>query len=775
MAFLAGIFLASLISISFETAFLLAAFSLILWRLYLKLRRATIPSSILAQRSVLFMALAAIFFGMASFSTTQKVFGPSDLAFYNDSSDYVEITGLIADPPIQKDSYTELRVQAEQLEDASTFERIDISGGILVRTSDDQDWAYGDRVLIRGFLESAPVFEDFSYRSYLSRQGIDSMLSFAKVIQLQQGQGNPILISIFSFRAAALQQLKTLFPEPEAALFAGILLGDESGLSASLKDDFNETGTRHVIAISGFNITIIAGILIAFFRRSFGPLRGNWLAIIGILIYTILVGADAAVVRAAIMGTLALLARQSGRRQAGLLTLSLSAALMALFNPLILWDVGFQLSFTATLGLILYANPLSAWAEKHITRLINKEFAEKIRHPLSDFVLLTIAAQITTFPLILYHFHRLSWSSLPANLLILPAQPGLMILGGLALILSFIFLPLAQLTAWIAWPFAAFTIRIVELFAQPAWSSAVLGDLSSAFVLTYYFALAFLTFRPSEENPRRFSFRPIAIALSLAAIALWIWMAAFSAPSGELQITILDVGTGEAILLRTPNGRNILINGGESRLALGEELGRTLPYFKNDLDWLIIAGVETKQIAALPDSVERFAPAKIAWSGNPSASSSARRVRQAADSLDIPIAFMSPGQVFDLGQGAELELLGTTDQGAVLLLRFKNFRFLLPIGLDQELIKDLDWGKAIGRVTGILLSEGGKPDSNPQMWLDNLAAEFHLISANALDRNAYKFESSHIPQSSSNLLSTMTNGWIRITTDGDSYWLETDR
>ena len=750
---------------------ILVAIQFVYWRH----NKPLLAPSVLTRNLLGIAALLVFMLGMLRFEISQKDFDAGDLAFYNDRQSWVEVIGLIADPPIKKDGFTELRIQAESLEIPIYSDKIFIEGGLLVRTNDEVDWAYGDRVLIRGKLEYALEFEDFSYRSYLARQGIDSLISFAEVIQLEVGQGNSFLTALFLIRAQALQKLKALYPEPESALLSGILLGEESGLSNSLKEDFNVTGARHIIAISGFNITIIAGIFISLFRRLLGPHRGTWLAIFGIAIYTLLVGADAPVVRAAIMGTFALLARQTGRYQAGLVALSLSAALMALANPHILWDVGFQLSFVATLGLILYADRLANGAEKLIAKLFNQKLAIRIRSPLSEFFLLTIAAQITTFPLILYHFHRLSWSSLPTNLIILPAQPAVMLIGGLSLLLSFLFFPIGQFFAWVTWPFVAFTIRVVELFASFSWTSQALSDLSPYFVISYFAILAFITFRPRSISFKNISIKPALLTAVLIIASIWLWISYFAAPTGKLEISFLDVGAGEAILIKTPNGRNLLINGGESRLALGEELGRVFSLTNQRLDWLIVAGVSNQQIESWPDSLERYLPAKIAWSGNPNASYSARRIRQTAEKLNIPVSFLLPGQSFDFGAGAQMTLLARTDRGAILLLQFEGFRLLLPIGLDLETIKQLDWGKSIGSLTGLLLTDGADPDSNPQRWLENLQADFLIISADALDRNAYNFESSHILQSSPNLLSTMSNGWIRISTDGNSYQLESER
>jgi competence protein ComEC len=158
---------------------------------------------------------------------------------------------------------------------------------------------------------------------------------------------------------------------------------------------------------------------------------------LGIAFYTVLVGASASVLRAAIMGCFALIARQMGR-QTGINTLAITAALMAGDNPHIIWDVGFQLSFAATLGLVLYAEPLQTWFARLLAHRLPPATARRIAGPAGDYFLFTLAAQVMTLPIIAYHFQRISLVSIVANPVILPAQPPVMILGGLAVLLGLI-------------------------------------------------------------------------------------------------------------------------------------------------------------------------------------------------------------------------------------------------------------------------------------------------------------------------------------------------
>ena len=198
------------------------------------------------------------------------------------------------------------------------------------------------------------------------------------------------------------------------------------------------------------------------------------------------------------MVTLALLAEQIGRRTQGLNTLAFVATLMTLWDPLVLWDAGFQISFFATLRLILYMEPLQQTAENLLTRFFPQWNAQQVIKYVLYYFLLTLAVQLTTIPIMAYQFKQIPLIALIANPSITPAQPAVMVLGGLAVILSMIIFPIGQLMAWVAWPLTAYTIRIVELFDRVPHGTIPLGNFSPAFVVLYFAVLLPLTLAGSR-------------------------------------------------------------------------------------------------------------------------------------------------------------------------------------------------------------------------------------------------------------------------------------
>ncbi len=722
-----------------------------------------------------------IFFLLGSwwFQFRQPNIDAFHIAFYNDRSYEILVTGTLAEPPDYRDKYTNLHLKVEAVDSGSGD--MPVQGFVLVRVPALTTYEYGQRVRVRGNLKTPPEDEEFSYRDYLARQNIHAYMSIANVTLLPGNGGNPFFVQTYKLKEKLLTNTYRLFQDPEASLLAGILFGVDTGLTRKLQDAFKNTGTSHIIAISGFNIAIIAGIFFSIFKNMFGEKLGAAVAILGIIFYTLLVGADAAVVRAAIMGSLSLLARQLGRRNDGLNMLAAVALVMSINNPLVLWDVGFQLSFFATLGLIIYAEPFSNFTNNLISK-ISKQDTSMFAKIINENVVLTFAAQLTTIPIMAYHFKRISLISFIANPFILPAQPAVMIVSGLAVFTSLVIFPLGQLIAWFAWPFAAYTIRIVELFDRVPHASIYLGDSSIWIVLTIYIALFSVTFNWSRIkgwfNSLASSLRSVALTATLVLLfvcTVLMWRASASTGDGQLHVTFLNVGSADAVLIQTPDGRNVLINGGESVSELSDELGRRLPFFSRKLDWLIIASTQENQLAALPRVMERYQPENVLWSGNMQASFPAQALDKFFAEQQIPVSRAEAGERLELGDGASVEIQAEGPRGSVLLIQYKNFRALLPIGLSEGMLEELEYGAVIDKVDVLLLADAGYAPTNPPELIQNVNPQLTVLSVSAGDPDGLPSQDVLDSLDGYSLLRTDRSGWITVITDGEKMRVETER
>ncbi len=314
-------------------------------------------------------------------------------------------------------------------------------------------YEYGDCLEIWASIEAPGEFLDFDYGAYLSVRDIYGIVSFPKSVRFVGVQKNWFFEIVYVVRKEVLDRLNRIFPEPASSFMAGLIVGSRKGISANLMQNFNAAGLTHILAISGYNITLIiliVGKMLGFLARG---KRIFW-SIVFIILFVILVGASASVVRAALMGIISVISLWFGRKYFVLRALFFSGFLMVLWNPqTLLFDVSFQLSFLATLGIILFAERIEKFLQK-----VPEFFM--IRENLK----MTLCAQILTLPIILMNFGQISLVSIFANLLVLPFIPFAMMFGFLAFILSFISFDLALAVGFFGYLILEFVTFVVSFF-----------------------------------------------------------------------------------------------------------------------------------------------------------------------------------------------------------------------------------------------------------------------------------------------------------------------
>lgn len=341
---------------------------------------------------------------------------------------------------------------------------------------------YGDQLSVSGNIEKiAPEMAD----SY-AKDGIYGTAKFAKINILAHGRGNWLMSGLISFREKIVAIFSRVLPSDESALLAGITLGEREGFSDEFKEKMSLSGTTHIVALSGYNISIIAlvitNILIAFVSRS----AAFYLTSLAIILFVAMTGAEASAVRAAIMGILALLAQETQRQFSMRNAIVIAAFGMVLLNPRVLvFDLGFQLSFAALIG-IVYLLPilkyfiktdqpgLLSWRENGLT---------------------TLSAQLAVFPLLLGKFGVVSVTSILANILILEAMPITMALGFVIAGTGFISVFLAQIIAFTAYILLTYELWVIGVFSRLSiplsapwfgFTAAIIYYSVLAFVIIYY-------------------------------------------------------------------------------------------------------------------------------------------------------------------------------------------------------------------------------------------------------------------------------------------------
>ena len=344
----------------------------------------------------------------------------------------------------------------------------------------------GDRVELYGYYRPAEAIPLAGFRASLQRRGLHGQFRAFGASVVARGERD----GLGARRVAGLDRLEESIrrrvPQPEAALVTGILLGDDGRLPKEQRQAFERTNTSHIMALSGWNIAIVAGCC-ALVGRRLGRARSWWWqggSIAILWLYTGLVGGGASLMRAAIMGTLYLVAEATGRRGDALIALVVAATLMTAVAPATIFDLGFQLSCAATAGLVLCSGPLA-------------RALRRLPAPVAAGAAATLAAEGFTLPLVLHHFGQLSLVTLPANLLVEPLVPLVMAGSALTVAAEALWAPLGALAGIVAWLPARLLLFSVELLGKLAWATVGTAMPSPPVVAALYATLGAAIVAPS--------------------------------------------------------------------------------------------------------------------------------------------------------------------------------------------------------------------------------------------------------------------------------------
>ncbi len=390
----------------------------------------------------------------------------------------VTFEGIISDEPDVREATTRLILDIRS-ESAK--------GTVLLTVPHEPKYLYGDRVNVEGKLERPKDFTDektlreVDYVSHLAKDGIHYEMFRPKITLLAHGEGNSVVEKLFAFKNEFIENIGTLIPEPHAALLGGLVVGGKQSLGKELLDDFRTVGVIHIVVLSGYNITIIA----LFIEWLLSKLKKNArliFAAVAMMLFAVMVGASATVIRATVMALLVLLARGTGRIYQVTRALLVAGVIMLLHNPKVLvFDTSFQLSFLATVGLI-YVSPLIEQKVRWVT----------LRWHVREIVVATISTQVFVLPFLLYKTGMLSVVSLPVNLLILSAIPLTMLFGFLAGTVAFISPTLAIPFAYVAYALLAYELAVVEWFSKLSFAAISLPYFPLWLVVFWYLCYAIM-------------------------------------------------------------------------------------------------------------------------------------------------------------------------------------------------------------------------------------------------------------------------------------------
>lgn len=751
------------------------------------------------------------FFGGAIYSQSSL---PADnehyLQFYNDKGT-VTIKGMVSQDPDIRDKNTQLRLSVSEIKlDEGWHE---VQGNALLFVPRYPTYSYGDVLLVSGEPETPPKFDDFDYESYLAYEGIYSTMLYPEIEVLESGQGFKLMEWLYFFRNDLSQTLAQVLPEPQASLAQGIILGIRGNIPTQLNKDFSETGTAHILAISGLNLSIVAGLMLSIGTWLFGRRRYLyiWLALATIWLYALLTGMYPSVVRGAIMASVFLIAELLGRQRSAITALTFAATIMVSLEPQILFSVSFQLSFLAMAGLIFIFPPLQDLGRRVVNTTLGKyQIVVPTANFVSDSFSVTLAAIIAVWPVVAYYFGIVSLVGPLATLLALPALPGIIIAGVLTGGLGLIALPAAQITSWLAWLFLSYLLLIVNGFAALPLSSVEFGYSNAILIWVYYPVLALVFWLASNRQrvsslkaktaalvkpgvdkmsssfslvPKKWLILPLVVIAILASAAIAV------RPDDRLHVSFLDVGQGDAILIQKGN-QQVLIDGGPSPQAITLELGEGMPFWDRTIELVVLTHPHSDHITGLVEVLKDYQVEQVLHPNLDSDLDIYDEFLRLIDEKDIKATIAQVGQQIEF-DGVVIKVLNPQNQlllgtesdidnnSVVLHISMGEISFLLTADLMWEGELELLSQRFVPQSTILKIGHHGSTTSTTPEFLAVVSPQLAVISVSEDNDFGHPqpdvIERLEIEVGSENIYRTDEDGTIEFITDGERLWVEIHR
>ncbi|MEO6350330.1 MAG: DNA internalization-related competence protein ComEC/Rec2 [Candidatus Limnocylindrales bacterium] len=483
--------------------------------------------------------------------------------------------------------------------------------------------APGDVVRFGAALEPAP--DDDGFGAYLARSGI-RYTAQARTLERVGEDGSP-LAALELLRRGAADTIAIGLPEPEAGLAGAMSIGIRDLVSREVTSDFRISGLSHVVAISGWHIAML-GAVVGGMLRGIGRRPRTILVLLAISAYAFFAGASPSILRAAVMASVVLLARESGRRGSASAALSLTVAGMAVLDPAAISDVGFQLSAAATAGLLVWGTRTRDWMAKRLPRRTPRWLVESFA--------VSTAAQAATMPLVLFHFGSVSVVAPLANLLIAPLVAPAMLLTAVAFVCgaaiglgvpAILFAPFAICGSLVIGAMIAIahlcaglplaTVAIpppVNLIAAAVCAAALAVKVRAPRVDAAAAAATERVEREPSAAPTH-SRRRVAAAGAASALAVLLVFANGARADGRLHLTVLDVGQGDSILIKGPSGGRALVDGGPDPDRLVALLDSRIPLWDRRIDLVVLTHPHEDHVAGLAAVLERYRVGEVVEPG----------------------------------------------------------------------------------------------------------------------------------------------------------------
>lgn len=595
---------------------------------------------------------------------------------------------------------------------------------------DNDNVDFGQTILIKGKLECFDFQRNpggFNEKLYMNTRNIDYKM-FAEV--LNKGK---IINSFDSYIYKLHQKFKNIYenilPIKEASILEAMLLGDKQNLDNSIKDIYRKSGISHILAISGLHISIISAIITLILDSiKFNKRLSSFILLTILTLYCIFTGMSVSTTRAVIMIGIVLIGNIIYYQPDIYTSVGTAALILLIYQPLYLYDIGFQLSFGAVISIVLLSPVLD--------RLY---FIPK---PIKLYLISTLAASLGTYPIIAYHFNTISLIGILVNILVLPLSSILVCFGIISTIIGMVWLNASKFLCGIVYYILIFYENVCTIAADLPFSEIVTGQPNIALIFIYYLTILIIVYYYYTPKQKRESFKKYFIYFQLFLILV---SAIIIFKPKNLEIVYLDVGQGDSIAIHTSKNKNILIDGGGNIFKqLNEENTGTqivLPYLKykaiNSLDCVFISHPDGDHIIGIIELLDYIKINQIFIADINNKNDLLEILESKANKYSVPIKRLSKGDRLKI-DGLTFEILypsknivseNYNNSSLVLYMDYNNSKFLFTGDIEKEGESEIVNNYTKLNTDILKVPHHGSKTSSTQNFIDIVKPKVAIISS----------------------------------------------
>lgn len=665
---------------------------------------------------------------------------------YKNIEENLEIVGTIISNPIDKQYKNQYTLKVEKINEDKKYKNTNLQLNVK---KEKETLNYGDKITIRGNFEEASQARNeggFDYKQYLKSKNIYGIITADKkdIKLIKKNNVGVIDLIANKIRNSMKEKIEQNLSNETSELLSGILIGEKSNLKKEIQEDFRDSSLSHVLAISGMHVSyVILGITFVISKIKLSKKMSKIVTILLLLFFIILTGKTASVTRACLMSSYIILASLLHKKANVLGSISISLLIILIINPYFILDIGLQLSYGGTIGIVSIYPILKKYRKKKEEKCSKlKKVIHKMKDKILDTILITISANLVIFPIVLFHYNTMSFTFIISNLLVFSIIGIIIILGFISVFTSYIISPLAKVMFFFLQIFLNLLTQIAHFCAELPLSKVYFPTPKIYVIILYYLFLIYIILVKNEIIKNKKVNRKILIIFIIVVI---ISNLILNFIPKTFSISFIDVGQGDSMLVSTPKGKNILIDGGGSRDEESFNVGKQtlIPYLLNKgitkLDYIIISHFDSDHVGGILSVLEELKAEKVIICKQEE-NENYKRFKEIVKNKKIKVYVVKKGDNLKIEENISLNVLWPKDErikenainnnSIVAKLNYKNFSILLTGDIEKiaenEILKEYE-NTNILNANILKVAHHGSKSSSTNEFLEKVKPQIALI------------------------------------------------